>query len=691
MKALRFRKKREAYSATKVSTAKKPNLLQRFVNKTKRTFKPCLPASVTTSRSTPLPEQSQALTPQSSSSVHEDPALASPEWLNANSHPIHAPAPRKTRKINGPAPEAACTSRFSDGASSVYSQLGSDRVDFALPSAKVSNLLESQGTLPTQKTLIRNSHSVSASGGDRTKHGEDGRDKSHTRGLQSLNVANGSFFSTLDVGYQHQKDALPPRALLTDDAEDYSGCLAVVFRTVDESDIGRHETLLVCTANTPHELISEHSFSAQPFEELELLRHFRAIFAARLEAELEIQKASLEAGFEKCYETSDRLHEIDLLNLKDDHEFEVKELREERDARSSEVAELTTHKQDLEGDVHASGAQVSGLESLLEDRTTEAETFQCHAKIFWEENNELISNLGQLRHAVQNCGARNQDVAHAHEMTAKVEQFKSQLSSAVAYRNALQLQITDLARRYEDVCGAYERGLKIGERVERQLAALVDEKSKEFSWHMQENRRHLVLKPEDEEAAESNATAVARELHRRETEKAGVLSDELAELRSTTEAQLKKQAQAILDLSELATANAVALDVSLDEKEVLAKKYKALLTAISVNSDLSELTRGLSYDLRTAFEQRTLFGLAFLEAELQITKSEQKRRSQVCDLRDLLQEKEDHTASLKARLDEAESRSSVQEFILEARDDEIKKTVNELKDRILELEQMMEL
>jgi hypothetical protein len=40
-----------------------------------------------------------------------------------------------------------------------------------------------------------------------------------------------------------------------------------------------------------------------------------------------MQKESMQAAFEICYETWGKLHEIGLLNLKDDHEAEVEGLR----------------------------------------------------------------------------------------------------------------------------------------------------------------------------------------------------------------------------------------------------------------------------------------------------------------------------------------------------------------------------
>jgi hypothetical protein len=86
-----------------------------------------------------------------------------------------------------------------------------------------------------------------------------------------------------------------------------------------------------------------------------------------------------------------------------------------------------------------------------------------------------------------------------------------------------------------------------------------------------------------------------------------------------------------------------------------------------------------------------LFGLAFLEAELEIARGERYRRAQVCDLRDSIQEKDDELAGLNEQLRQEQLLNEAKDLDISLRDVEIEQTVPTLKTRILELEQIMEL
>jgi hypothetical protein len=552
-------------------------------------------------------------------------------------------------------------------------------------------------TNPSKSSGIATQHTMTSASSEgatttdtcQTGHKEEGKGIVHARGQHSLVVANTSFFVAAGTESRLQ-DENGLRASLNNDAEDFSDVLATMFKNASESHPSIEDTQLIFAADNSHAKNSSCSFCAQSSAEIEMARRQRFAFAARLEAELNVQKESLEAAFENCYDTSDRLHEIDLLNLKEDHEAEVKELQGERDTAFYKIQALTAVQENHESEVRILDCRVFGLEKVLQERTQEAENLRCHAKALWQENNNLLSEVGPLRRVAQGH-AHNQDVGQLQKLVEEKERIMSRLSFVETYRDALQVQSTDLERRYEEICDAYEAVYQEKERAERQLAALVEEKSKDYSWHMQEKKCILALKSEDPEQAEANATAMARELYRRETVKVLSLRNELTEVCSTNEGQLRRQQQVINDLNEEVHVLTVALDISLNEKEELVKKYEELLTALESNVDISELARGLARDLRTALKERMLFGLAFLKAEIQVVRSEKHRRIQVCDFRDQLEEKNDDLVKLKEQLHEVEEKVSARDFVLVLRDDEINKTVPVLKNRILEVEQIMEL
>jgi hypothetical protein len=227
----------------------------------------------------------------------------------------------------------------------------------------------------------------------------------------------------------------------------------------------------------------------------------RLRFAARLEAELSIQCEIMEAEFEKCYETANNLHAVDLLNLKDDHDAEVLDLQEERDAALSKLQTVIAKQEHLENYVRVLDALNFGLEKMLKERTEEAESFRCQAKEFWQENNELVSENSRY-HVIQEQNARNQDEA----------QLRAELKYVTAERDALQIQNVDLARRNDDVYAAYDVVQRENEIARRQWNSIGEEGAKDYSWHIKENKCHLALKFDDPEQAETDATAMAREL-----------------------------------------------------------------------------------------------------------------------------------------------------------------------------------
>ena len=690
MKILRFRKKAEAASTTSVGIAKwfliaagadtaqvkKPNPLRRFAHKAKKIFgSHPPPSSTSTSTFVTPPAQLQELTAQSSTSINEDLVLASAERLIARHHPVHVLDPRREATIRQHH-EALDTPKPPDSASSVYSQSGLDQADLPLS--------HSPKTTPAATSTNALSNEDNQNGRER----ETGQ-LPHTRGQKSHDLANGSFFVATDAGSQHRHESTAG-ASLTYNAEDISDFLALAFGSTHESDSSETNNQLSCTCDGRRGGASGHSHPAQTFENIERVCRQRVIIGAHLKTQLNMQKESLEAGFDRCYDTSDRLHEIDLLNLKEDHEAEVKDLQEVRDAALAEIKALTAEKQKLNLDLRCLDAQVISLEHLVKERTEEGESFRCQAKLFWEENNDLLSEIGPLRQAVKSKIADGQQMGQLEELKARNYEILSQLSFVTSERDTFRTENADLVRRYQDVYAAYEAESKEKECVKRQLTGIVEEKGKDFSWHMRNDKCHLALKPEDPEQAESNATAMARELHRREAEKVLSLRARIAEMNSTTEIELRQQAQVIEGLSEEASSNAIALEISLDEQAKLAKTYQELLIALSTNRDVTELARGLAHDLQKAFEERALFALAYLRVEQQLVKGHQQRRAQVCDLKDLIQEKDSELSDLRSQLRDAEFELSTQEFILESRDDEIKKTVPGLKDRITELELIME-
>lgn len=219
------------------------------------------------------------------------------------------------------------------------------RVDTLSISSHNSSNLSLSADIPALEATT-----TATSANDSTHHiqGAVGQKRSkqiiHTRGQESIDIANGSFFQTADAKGPSHHGALS-RISLTGNAEDISDFFNIAFRTVNESQASTNDDKLICQADNHHKAQSTYSFSVQSFKGVEMVRRQRTFFAARLESELEMQKEAMEAAFEKCYDASDRLHEIDLLNLREDHEAEIKYLQNERDVALSQVQSLTAKRE----------------------------------------------------------------------------------------------------------------------------------------------------------------------------------------------------------------------------------------------------------------------------------------------------------------------------------------------------------
>ena len=538
-----------------------------------------------------------------------------------------------------------------------------------------ANIPSSERTTTTTSTNDSTHHIQEAIGQKRSKQ------IIHTRGQESIDIANGSFFQTADAKDQSHHGALS-RIPLTDNAEDISDFFDIAFGTVNESQASTTDDKLICQADNHHKAQSTYSFSAQSFKGVEMVRRQRAFFATRLESELKMQKEAMEAAFEKCYDTSDRLHEIDLLNLREDHVAEVKYLQDERDVALFQVKSLTAKREDLESDVRTLDANNVCLNEALKEKTEEAESFQSQAGAFWQENIELerqASNVG------------NPDLTQFYELTAEKERLLTQLRLVGTERDALCIQNAELFKHCDDVYAACKEVQKEKDLAKRRFDAVLEEKSNDYSWHAQAHRCALELKPEDHEQAESHATAMARELYRREAEKVASLRRRLAEAFSQDNQKLRQQDEVISQLSDEVRCSAEVLYAVQHEKKELAARYQNLLAVVSDDSKRSELTCGLARDLQTSFEERMLFGLAFFEAELEIARGERYRRARICDLRDSIQEKDDELAELNKQLRQEQLSNEAKDLDISLRDVEIEQTIPALKTRILELEQIMEL
>lgn len=140
-------------SSAEIEQETKPSLLWRFVQKTKKAFKPNHPPTPTaTPKSSLVAPQLQGLTFQSSSSINIDPVLDSAEWLNGGRVPVHGLTSQKQTAPTRPQYECVYTPTPSDGASSIYSQSSPHHIDLSSPPLEGSTC--SQEDLAEETSLL---------------------------------------------------------------------------------------------------------------------------------------------------------------------------------------------------------------------------------------------------------------------------------------------------------------------------------------------------------------------------------------------------------------------------------------------------------------------------------------------------------------------------------------------------------
>ena len=140
-------------SSAEIEQETKPKLFWRFVQKTKKAFKPNHPPTpAATPTSSLVAPRLRELTFQSSSSINIDPVLDSAEWLSGGRVPVHALTSQKQTASTRPQYECVYTPTPSDAASSIYSQPSPHHIDLASPPLEGSTC--SQEDLTEETSLL---------------------------------------------------------------------------------------------------------------------------------------------------------------------------------------------------------------------------------------------------------------------------------------------------------------------------------------------------------------------------------------------------------------------------------------------------------------------------------------------------------------------------------------------------------
>lgn len=376
---------------------------------------------------------------------------------------------------------------------------------------------------------------------------------------------------------------------------------------------------------------------AQSQLEVDIIRRNRCQFAKSLQIALAEQEArltssfqeelvkqqdSLERSFEESYDGSAKLHEIEILNLQDDHEAEVTELKQTTKDLRARVANTQKSVRGLRRELKSLSDGNSATENQLQERSS-----QCTQLLQAVQDRETL-----LQSQVE-------DLYETREELARTRQESAGLETSL---RAPQAQHAELRRLYADLCGRYnglqtefnqldsdrqeseaqlattrrqleaaQTTLQEREKSLEDLRALYDhvvtEKVRDFSWHVQHDVNPLAMKPMNTKEEIAEATKLLRERLEEETEATADLRLRLEAAQAAGKTRSKKLKRVVANQSQEMKILEMALTIAQGQRDHWAGQYDEIAEAVTSKIHFSSFERSLAE--RHLALQKTRFAL----------------------------------------------------------------------------------
>ena len=356
--------------------------------------------------------------------------------------------------------------------------------------------------------------------------------------------------------------------------------------------------------------------------------------------ELSEQQGSLQALFDERHGSSAQLHEIEMLNLQDDHETEVKELKQTAEDLRARLVDRAKSLRTLRYETQSLRDQCSSTKHELQKKFDEyhqlLNAFQEVETLLQEKVEELYGIKGELartRHAYQ-LSLRAAEVEAAERQSSHMDlsdRYNALLTGfnqLKSDRQANEAQLEGARRRLEGTRAALQAQQKACEDLRARHDRVVAKKVKDFSWHVAHNANPLSMKPMNTEDEIAEATKQLRGRLEEEIQASADLRRQLDSAQATGKAKVKKLKRVLANQSQEKVILEMALTIAQNQRDHWAEQYDELAAAMARRLPFSSSFRGLAE--RHLALQETRFGL---EAQLLEAKIRGDRATLECAVR----------------------------------------------------------
>jgi hypothetical protein len=382
---------------------------------------------------------------------------------------------------------------------------------------------------------------------------------------------------------------------------------------------------------------------AQPLSEVEKGRKARLSFAQRLEeamveqdanltskfvTEMAQQRLEFEAAEQERYDSTASLHDIELCNLRDDHEAETKGLeRTMKDLRTRladrgkavrklrrEMRLLSNQTRDSENQLQEKCGQFDQLLQAFQERET---MLQQQTEDFHDLREELDRTKRGCERSMRDRQYENGKLHHSHaELKERYDGLLTGLNQSNLDRQKGEAQLNTTRARLEATQAALGERERANEMLRARHDHMVAEKVKDYSWHVAHRVNPLAMKPMNTEDEIAEATKQLHETLEQQIELSADLRQKLESAQASNKAKFKKLKRVIANQSQEKVILEMALTMAQVQRDDWAKQYDEIAEAVASKLNFSSHARGVAE--RHILLQRTRHTLEceLLEARL---------------------------------------------------------------------------
>jgi hypothetical protein len=370
-----------------------------------------------------------------------------------------------------------------------------------------------------------------------------------------------------------------------------------------------------------------HLFVAQSLSEIENVRCHRFQFSQRLQSALSEQKTELQSEYEKetlelrqnfealadeRHDSSAQLHNIELLNMQDDHDAEVKDLRQDISGLRARLANKDKSLRSLNREVRSMKEQSSSNERQLQHKSQQ---FDQLLRAFHERESILQRQTAELYSLREQLGRRRPDhnrlLRHVQNENANVHRENAQLvrryNGLLTRFNQLNSDRQDNEAQLDATRVTLQEREQAFETLNARYDYVVAEKARDFSWHVAHRVNPASMKPLPKETELAEATTGLRKKLEEQVQVSADLRRQLEAAQATRKARVKKLKRVVANQSQEKVILEMALSMAQDQRDHWAEQYHELAEAVASKFSFSSSARGLAE--RHLLLQETRFAL----------------------------------------------------------------------------------